>query len=227
MTDTSVNRIRVLLADDEVLIRGGVKAVLATDPVIEVVAEAEDGHQVIDLVQRHHPDVVLLDIRMPRLDGLIAMKEILAIAPQTKIIILTTFGEDDYIRSAFIEGAAGFLLKAADPRELISGVHAVMGGAAYLSPRIAQWVISQYRDSSRKRTSDAQQRVQRLTERERDVLAMLGAGLSNAEIGRRLYLVEGTVKGYVTSILIKLDARNRVQAAIIANEARLVPEQWP
>jgi DNA-binding NarL/FixJ family response regulator len=227
MTDQSrpPSRTRVLLVDDESLIRQGARAILATDPAIDIVAEAADGSEAIDQVRKYRPDVVLLDIRMPRLDGLAAMREILAIAPATKIIILTTFGEDEYIELALGSGAAGFLLKASDPRELITGVHAVSDGAAYLSPRIAHRVISQYRDGGRSRTPDARHRVSRLTERERNVLAMLARGLSNAEIGRRLYLVEGTVKGYVSSLLIKLEARNRVQAAIVAYEAGLMPDE--
>jgi DNA-binding NarL/FixJ family response regulator len=214
--------IRVLLADDEAMIRAGVKAILAADPRIEVVAEAADGREAVEQVRGHRPDVALLDIRMPVLDGLAAAAEIRRVAPDTATVMLTTFGEDDYIAQALGEGASGFLLKAGDPRELIAGVHAVAAGAAYLSPQVAHRVIRELRDGRMSRGAAARDRIDALTEREREVLALVGAGLSNAEIARKLYLVEGTVKSYVSTILTRLDVRNRVQAAIIAYEAGLV-----
>lgn len=215
--------IRVLLADDEAMIRAGVKAILAADAEIEVVAEANDGREAVDLTLAHRPHVALLDIRMPRLDGLAAATEINRVAPETAVVMLTTFGEDDYIARALGEGASGFLLKSGDPRELIAGVRAVAGGAAYLSPRVAHRVITELRDGRMSRGAAARDRTDALTERERDVLALVGAGLSNAEIAKRLFLVEGTVKSYVSAILTRLGVRNRVQAAIIAYEAGLVP----
>jgi DNA-binding NarL/FixJ family response regulator len=136
--------------------------------------------------------------------------------------MLTTFGEDDFIARALGLGAAGFLLKASDPRELITAVHAVADGAAFLSPVVARRVIGSYRDAAAGRAAEARRRVEMLTERERSVLGLLGAGQSNAEIARSLYVVEGTVKAHVSSILVKLGARNRVQAAIVAYEAGLV-----
>jgi DNA-binding NarL/FixJ family response regulator len=206
-----------LLADDEPMVRAGVRAILASDDGIEIVAEAEDGHQAVELARAHRPHVALLDIRMPGLDGLAAAA---AMPSMTNVIMLTTFGQDDYIARALGDGAAGFLLKAADPRELITAVHAVADGAAYLSPAVAHRVIREYRDTDGRATR-ARRRVELLTDRERDVLALLGAGHSNAEIARTLYIVEGTVKAHVSSILDKLDARNRVQAAILAYEAGL------
>ncbi|MER6950663.1 response regulator transcription factor [Nonomuraea sp. NPDC000554] len=214
--------IRILLADDEAMIRAGVRAILASDPELDVVAEAADGREAVDLAISHHPDVALLDIRMPKLDGLAAAAEIRRAAPGTSVVMLTTFGEDDYIAKALEVGAGGFLLKAGDPRELIAGVHAVAEGAAYLSPKVAQRVIAQLAGGRMARGAAARDRVAALTEREREVLALLGAGLSNAEIARRLHIVEGTVKAYVSTILTRLDVRNRVQAAIIAHEAGLV-----
>lgn len=214
--------IRVLLADDEPLIRAGVRGVLAADDGIEVVAEAGDGGEAVELSRRHRPDVVLLDIRMPVLDGLAATVEIRHAVPDTAVVVLTTFGEDDYIARALGDGASGFLLKAGDPRELITGVRAVADGAAFLSPRVAQRVIAKLGSDRMSRGVEARQRITGLTDREREVLVLLGSGLSNAEIAARLYLVEGTVKAYVSTILNRLDAKNRVQAAITAYEAGLV-----
>ncbi|MEV4807406.1 response regulator transcription factor [Nonomuraea sp. NPDC049421] len=214
--------IRILLADDEAMIRAGVRAILESDPELDVVAEAGDGRQAVDLAISHHPDVALLDIRMPRLDGLAAAAEIRRAAPGTAVVMLTTFGEDDYIAKALDVGASGFLLKSGDPRELLAGIHAVAEGAAYLSPKVAQRVIAQLSGGRMSKGAQARDRIEVLTEREREVLALLGAGLSNAEIARELHIVEGTVKAYVSAILTRLDVRNRVQAAIIAHEAGLV-----
>ncbi|WP_309102831.1 response regulator transcription factor [Microbacterium sp.] len=214
--------IRVLIADDEAMMRAGVRSILESAPDIEVVFEAADGREAIDGAQRHRPDVAVLDIRMPGLDGLAAATEIGATVPTTRVIILTTFGEDDYVERALGGGALGFLLKAADPRELVAGVHAVAAGGAYLSPAIARRVIAPYRDKDRVRDAEAREAVTRLTDRERAVLALVGAGASNAEIGRRLHLVEGTVKGYVSAVLVKLGVRNRVEAAVLAHRADLV-----
>ncbi|RKR91033.1 LuxR family two component transcriptional regulator [Micromonospora pisi] len=213
--------IPVLLADDEAMIRAGVRAILATDPEIDVVAEAGDGREAVELVRAHRPRVALLDIRMPRLDGLAAGAEIRRLVPETEVVMLTTFGEDDYIARALGDGASGFLLKSGDPRELIAGVRAVAGGGAYLSPRVARRVLELGGGRMGKRPA-ARELTGGLTEREREVLALVGAGLSNAEIGRRLFLVEGTVKGYLSSIFTRLGVRNRVQAAIVAYEAGLV-----
>lgn len=219
--------IRVLLADDEATVRAGVRAILGTDEEIEVVAEAGDGREAVELVRRHHPDVALLDIRMPRLDGLAAGAEILRVASGTAVVMLTTFSEDEYISRALGDGASGFLLKSGDPRELLAGVHAVAEGAAYLSPRVAHRVITELgrgAAGSMSRTAAAQERTARLTAREREVLALLGSGRSNAEIGRLLHLVEGTVKAYVSTIFDRLEVRNRVQAAVVAHEAGLVDD---
>ena len=215
--------IRVLLADDEAMIRAGVRAILAADPEIEVVAEAADGHDAVELARAYRPRVALLDIRMPRLDGLGAAAEIGRLVPETGVVMLTTFGEDDYIARALGGGASGFLLKSGDPRELLAGVRAVADGGAYLSPGVARRVIA-LGGHRLARGPAARDRTSVLTDREREVLALIGAGLSNAEIGRRLYLVEGTVKSYVSAIFGRLGVRNRVQAAIVAYEAGLVPE---
>ncbi|GAA1022182.1 MULTISPECIES: response regulator transcription factor [Amycolatopsis] len=214
--------IRVLLADDEAMIRAGVAAILASDKEIEVVAEAADGRGAIELARANRPDVALLDIRMPGLDGLAAAEEIRKLLPDTGVLMLTTFGEDEYIERALGLGASGFLLKAGDPRELLAGVHAVADGAAFLSPKVAHRVITRLSGSRFSRAATARERVNVLTNREREVLVLLAEGLSNADIAARMFVVEGTVKAHVSTILTRLDVRNRVQAAITAFEAGLV-----
>lgn len=213
--------IRLVLADDEPMIRVGVRTILTSDPGIEVVAEAMDGREAVEAVRRHRPAIVLLDIRMPRFDGLAAAQELAVIAPEVKVVMLTTFDEDEYVARALAVGASGFLLKAADPKELILGVRSVADGAAFLSPRIAQKVITRLGDGLA-RGDIARTRIARLTARERDVLALVGRGLSNQEIARTLKLAEGTVKAHVSAVLLRLDLNNRVQAAILAYEAGLV-----
>ncbi len=213
---------RVLIADDEAMIRGGIRAILQNDEGLDVVAEAGDGAEAVELVRRHRPEVALLDIRMPRMDGLAAAAEIRRLAPGTAVLMLTTFGEDEYIVRAIAAGAAGFLLKSSDPRELTAAIRAVAAGAAYLSPRVAHRVITELAGARLGAGAAARTKVETLTDREREVLALVGEGLSNAEIGRRLFLVEGTVKAYVSSLLSRLGVRNRVQAAILAYEAGLL-----
>ena len=218
--------IRVMLADDEAMVRAGVRAILGTDDGIEVVAEAADGAEAVEAVRRHRPDVAVLDIRMPRMDGLTAAAEIRRTVPETAVVVLTTFSEDAYIARALGDGASGFLLKSGDPRELIAGLKAVADGAAYLSPKIAHRVIAELSagvgGGAMARTAAAKEQTAVLTPRELDVLGLVGAGLSNAEIATRLFLVEGTVKAHVSAILVRLGVKNRVQAAIVAYEAGLV-----
>ncbi|MFE9747146.1 response regulator [Saccharothrix saharensis] len=216
--------IRVVLADDEAMVRAGVKGILQTDPEIEVVAEADNGQAAIDLVARHRPDVAVIDIRMPGVDGLAAAEAICRSTAGTAVIMLTTFSEDAHIAKALRAGAGGFLVKSGDPRELITGVRAVSEGAAYLSPKVAARVISHFGGDRMARADRAKALAAELSPRERQVLALLGSGRSNQEIGRRLHLVEGTVKSYVSTILTRLNVRNRVQAAIIAYEADLIDE---
>lgn len=214
--------IRVLLADDEAMVRAGVAAILAADPQIEVVAEAGHGGEAVELVRSHRPDVALLDIRMPELDGLAAAAEIRRVMPETAVVMLTTFSEVTYITRALGDGASGFLLKSGDPRELIAGVRAVADGAAYLSPKVAHRVITELNSTGRmSRRSEALEQIESLAKREREVLTLVGEGLSNSEIAYRLHIVEGTVKAHVSAILNHLAVRNRVQAAILAYEAGL------
>jgi DNA-binding NarL/FixJ family response regulator len=223
--------IRVLIADDEAMIRAGVRAVLSTDPDIDVVAEAADGHDAVELVRRHRPRVAVLDIRMPRLNGIEAAAEIHRTVPSTGVIMLTTFGEDDYILQALGSGAAGFLIKSGEPEELIAGVRAVADGAAYLSPKVAARVVAHLASSGAGalagRRAAARERVDGLTAREREVLSFLGGGWSNGQIARRLQVVEGTVKAHVSSVLAGLGVDNRAAAAVVAHEAGMVPPPAP
>lgn len=206
--------IRVLLADDEAVVRMGVRAVLASAPDIDVVAEADNGHDAVEAVRAHRVDVAVLDIRMPGLDGLDAAAEIRRLGTETAVLVLTTFADDSYITRALGEGAGGFVLKTGDPNEIVAGVRAVAAGAAYLSPLVARRVVDRLADRPQ-----ATEGLADLTAREREVLGLLGAGLSNVEIADRINVVEGTVKVYVSAILRRLGVRNRVRAAIVAYEA--------
>ncbi|MFF8954329.1 response regulator [Streptomyces sp. NPDC014894] len=219
-----VPAVRVVLADDEAMIRAGVRAVLGAEPGIEVVAEAADGREAVELALRHRPDVALLDIRMPRLDGLRAAEELRRVLPEVAIVMLTTFSEDEYIARALDSGVSGFLLKSGDPRDLISGILAVAEGAAFLSPEVARRVIEQLGGGRLSRAAEARRKLEPLTGRESEVVALVGAGLSNGEIAARLHVVEGTVKAHVSAVLARLGLRNRVQLAILAHEADAVAE---
>ncbi|MEU6232580.1 response regulator transcription factor [Kitasatospora sp. NPDC047058] len=219
--------VRVVIADDEPMVRAGIRAVLATDPGIEVVAETGDGREAVELVRRHRPDVAVLDIRMPGTDGITAAAEIRRTGVATGIVMLTTFGEDDYILRALGGGAHGFLIKSGEPEELIAGVHAVADGAAYLSPKVAARVVAHLASAGTggpaDRSATAREQVAGLTSRERDVLALVAAGLSNGQIARRIGVVEGTVKAHVSSVLARLGVANRAAAAVLAHEAGLTP----
>ncbi|MEU6208634.1 response regulator [Streptomyces sp. JL4002] len=214
--------IRVVIADDEPLIRAGIRMILTSAPDIEVVAEAGNGREAVDLARSHAPDVMLLDIQMPLMDGLSALAELRRAAPEVRALILTTFGEKENVLRALGEGGAGFLLKDSAPGELIGAVRAAAAGDAYLSPGATRHVVDQLTSGrAATRGEEARRRVDGLSERERGVLALLGEGLSNADAGRRLHMSEATVKTYVSRILAKLDCENRVQAALLARDAGL------
>ncbi|WP_055599506.1 response regulator transcription factor [Streptomyces aureus] len=214
--------IRVVIADDEPLIRAGIRMILTSDPEIEVVAEAANGRQAVEATRAHAADVVLLDIQMPVLDGLSALPELRRAAPAARVIVLTTFGERDNVLRTLEHGGAGFLLKDTAPAELIRAVRAAAAGDAYLSPAATRHVVERLaRGREAARAEEARGRVAGLSEKERDVLALLGEGLSNADAGKRLHMSEATVKTYVSRILAKLDCENRVQAALLARDAGL------
>ena len=218
--------IRILLVDDQALVRAGFRMILDAEPEMDVVGEASDGREAIDQVRSLRPDVVLMDIRMPELDGLEAARRILATTGDDapKILMLTTFDLDEYVYEALRAGASGFLLKDAPPEELLAGIRAVAGGDAVVAPSVTRRLLDayahQFPDSHAPATRD--QRLDPLTEREREVLLALAGGLSNAEIAERLVVSEATVKTHVGRILAKLGLRDRVQAVIFAYEIGLV-----
>lgn len=214
--------IRVVIADDEPLIRAGIRMILTSAADIKVVAEAANGREAVELARAHGPDVMLLDIQMPVMDGLTALAELGRAAPEVRALILTTFGEKENVLRALSGGGAGFLLKDSAPGELIGAVRAAAMGDAYLSPAATRHVVDQLASGRTSgRDAEARRRVAELSERERGVLALLGEGLSNAEAGRRLHMSEATVKTYVSRILAKLECENRVQAALLARDAGL------
>ena len=212
--------IRVLLVDDHALVRAGFRLILDAEDGVEVVGEAGDGAEAILAVERLHPDVVLMDIQMPRMDGLEATRRIVQLAATTRVIILTTFERDDYIYEALRAGASGFLLKNAPPDELVHAVRVVADGDALLAPSITRQVIEGYV----RRPADPAHHagLARLTEREQEILVLLAGGKSNAELAAHLYLGEGTIKTHVSNMLTKLGLRDRVQAVVFAYESGLV-----
>ena len=213
--------IRVVLADDEELVRAGLRLILAAAPDLSVVAEARDGAEAITAVARHRPDVVLMDIRMPEVDGLAATRVIMAGAEPPKVVILTTFDLDRYVHAALVAGAVGFLLKDTPPRDLAAAVRTVAAGHATLAPTVTRRLIRSYTERTPDRAVQARARLAALTERERQVAIQVGRGLSNADIGHRLGMRETTVKAHVSHALTRLGLDNRVQVAILVYEADL------
>jgi DNA-binding NarL/FixJ family response regulator len=210
--------ISVLVADDQSLVRAGFRMLLGREEGIEVVAEASNGRDAVAQAARFDPTVVLMDIRMPELDGLEATRQILAADPKARILILTTFDLDEYVYEALRAGASGFVLKDDPPEQLIAAVRTVAAGDALLSPAITKRVIRQFSRASRPTPPAA---VDELTAREREVLRLIALGLSNAEIGQELFISEGTVKTHVTHVLQKLDLRDRVQAVVLVHQTGL------
>jgi DNA-binding NarL/FixJ family response regulator len=205
--------IRVLVADDQAMVRAGFRMLLAGEQDIDVVAEASNGREAVDRAARFHPDVVLMDIRMPGLDGLEATRRILAAGSAARILILTTFDLDEYIYQALRDGASGFVLKDDPPEQLIAAIRTIAAGDALLSPAITKRVIRQFTRIPRPAPPKA---LGELTAREQEILRLIASGLSNGEIAQQLYISDTTVKTHVTHILQKLSLRDRVQAVVLA-----------
>ncbi len=209
--------IRVLIADDDHLMRAGLVELLTADPSIEIIGEATTGHQAIEVARRLGPDVVLMDVRMPDLDGIAATAELARAAPAIRVLILTTFEQDDYIFGALRAGASGFLLKRARPEELISAVHAIAAGDSLLSPSITRRVIDRLARQPGPGFGGPA-RLNALTPREREVFQLTARGLSNREIASVLVVEESTVRSHLKRVLMKLDLRDRIQIVIFAYE---------
>ena len=216
--------IRVLVADDQSMVRAGFRMLLSGEPDIEVVAEASNGLEAVDKTARFSPTVVLMDIRMPELDGLEATRRILAADTGVRVLILTTFDLDEYIYEALRAGASGFVLKDDPPEQLIAAIRTVSAGEALLSPTVTKRVIQQFTRTPRPTPPRA---LDDLTERELEVFRLVARGLSNAEIGQELYISETTVKTHITHILQKLDLRDRVQAVVFAYQTGIAPDSGP
>ncbi|MER0478511.1 response regulator transcription factor [Streptomyces sp. Edi2] len=218
--------IRVLLADDQLLVRAGFKVLLDAQPGIEVVAEAADGEQALAAVREHRPDIVLMDIRMPVVDGLVATRRITEDPrlPEVKVVMLTTFELDEYVFEAIRSGASGFLVKDTEPEELVRAVRAVVAGDALLSPGVTRRLIAEF--AARSKEPAASDALSALTDREREVMALVGIGLSNEEIARRLVVSPLTAKTHVSRTMVKLGARDRAQLVVLAYESGLVRPGW-
>lgn len=216
--------ISTMVVDDDALVRLALTDLLATDAGIEVVAQASDGLQAVEEAAAHRVDVALMDVRMPRLDGIAAITRLRTLPHAPRIITLTTFDLDEYVYEALAAGADGFLLKDSDPAEILRAVHVVAAGSAMLHPSAARRLIDRYHRGARPGASAVRGRVGRLTPRERDVLALLAEGATNSEIAGGLRMSESTVKAHVSRILTTLEVGNRVQAALAARDAGLTPD---
>lgn len=212
---------RIVIADDQAVVRAGFRLILGDEPDFEVVAEAADGHDAVKATRRTRPDVVLMDVRMPRVDGISATASILALnlSPPPRVLVITTFDLDDYVFAALAVGASGFLLKDVTPAELITAVRVVAVGDCIIHPRATRELIQRYNASHPTTAYDS--RLDRLTDREREVLHALTRGWSNAQIGHALHLSEATVKTHVSRLMTKLEVRSRVQAVVLAHESGL------
>jgi DNA-binding NarL/FixJ family response regulator len=215
--------IRVVVADDQPLVRLGLRVLIETEDDLDLVGEAEDGRAALDLVRRTHPDVALLDIRMPVLDGLAVLREITADSElaHTRVVMLTTFELDEYVFEALRAGASGFVLKDAEPADLLRAVRVVAAGESMLSPAVTRRVIQEF--ARRPAPGTKRPDISSLTDREREVMGLVGLGLSNDEIARRLFISPATARTHVSRVMVKLAARDRAQLAVLANHAGLPP----
>ena len=216
--------IRVLVVDDQSMVRAGFRLLLADEPDLEVVAEASNGLEAVAQAARFHPDVILMDIRMPQLDGLEATRRILAADPAARVLVLTTFNLDEYVYEALRAGASGFVLKDDPPEQLIAAVRTIAGGEALLSSAVTRRVIEHFTQQHRQPPPAA---VETLTAREMEVFGLITRGLSNAEIGAELFISDTTVKTHVTRLLQKLDLRDRAQAIVLAYQTGLFDTSGP
>jgi DNA-binding NarL/FixJ family response regulator len=213
--------IRVLLCDDQALVRSGFRLILEAREDIEVVGEADDGREAIELARRVDPDVILMDVRMPNLDGVEATRRLVAGGSRARILILTTFDLDEYVYAAIRAGASGFLLKDVEPPQLVDAIRVVAAGEALLAPTVTRRLLDRFAHTLTGEEKPPPE-LSSLTERELEVLTLLAGGLSNAELAERLFLSETTVKSHISSVLRKLHLRDRVQAVVLAYEAGLV-----
>lgn len=220
MTEPASAPLRLIVVDDQALVRAGFRMILERAG-FDVVAEAADGVEAVQASVDLIPDVLLMDIRMPRLDGIEATRRILAKVPQTKVVVLTTFDLDEYVYEAIRAGASGFLLKDVAPADLVHAVHVVHRGEVLLAPALTRRLLERF--LAKPPPSLHAGRLDRLTERERGVLKLVASGMSNAEIGAELFLTEATVKTYVSHLLTKLEVRDRVQLTVLAYETGLIP----
>jgi DNA-binding NarL/FixJ family response regulator len=219
---TDARNIRVAVADDQALVRGGFAVLLRSADDIEVVGEASNGVEAVDLVALEKPDVVLMDIRMPEMDGLEATRRIIGGGSETRVLILTTFDLDEYVFGALRAGASGFLLKDTQPDELLAAVHVVADGEALLAPRVTRRLIEQFVQEPATAPIERNPGLDTLTDREHEVLAAVARGLSNAEIAEQLFMSHATAKTHVSRLLTKLDSRDRAQLVMLAYESGVI-----
>lgn len=214
--------IRVLLVDDQALFREGLRTLLSIYPELEIVGEAANGQEALQQAESLHPDVVLMDLRMPVLDGVTATRRLKETRPSCRVIILTTFDDDEYVFDGLRAGAVGYLLKDVSSEKLVEAIRTTARGDSFLQPNIAAKLVAEFARMNESPTSQAQQLVDPLSQRELEILALVAEGASNKEIGAKLFIAEGTVKNHVTNILSKLGVRDRTQAALHARELGLI-----
>jgi DNA-binding NarL/FixJ family response regulator len=214
--------IRVLLCDDQALVRSGFRMILDAREDLQVIGEADDGLEVIERARELDPDVILMDVRMPNVDGVEATRRLVEAGSRARILILTTFDLDEYVYKALRSGASGFLLKDVQPAQLVDAIRVVAAGEALLAPSVTRRLLDRFADTLPGEEAKPPTALESLTERELEVLKLLAGGLSNAELAEQLFLSETTVKSHISSVLRKLDLRDRVQAVVLAYEAGLV-----